>query len=279
MTGIPTGNPTMLSDDAYAAATDHLSKFTVTGTTITADAAVASVSITQAGKSYEQDLTLSLVRRDLGIFDVWRVDGSNLPNVYISYARPDGMGLTVNGVDFGVIVGSYQYDVPAFPATWEFAPEGGTDFYDAAPVSVTTRFEGEGASTTAALPVTLTDAGVASANAAMSAQLDACMAQATMNPGPGCGFGLTDDGQFTNAVYSNVVWTLDQRPTVTFGDWRTNFGWAVVPGTPGSLSATAEFTADEGDGDASGTVPDFMQHGTITTIDDAGVATFVSDYQ
>lgn len=277
MMGIPTDTPTMLDDHAYAAGADHITKFTVSSVTVTGEDAVATVELSQAGATYQQKVTLGLIRHDLGIFEVWRVDASNLATVYLSYARPDGMSLTVNRVDFDELAGAYEYDAPAFPGTWQFAPVGGTDFYDAAPVSVTTRLDGD--RSTAALPINLTDAGIASATAAMAAQLDGCLAQATIAPAPGCGFLLRDDGEYENAEFSNIVWTLDARPTATFGDWRTDVGWAVIPGTPGAMSATAEFTSDDGDGDTTGTVSGYVQRGTITTIDDAGIATFVSDYE
>lgn len=279
MTDVPTGNPAMLNPEAYAAATDRISGFTVLDATTDDDGddAVATVEIEQGAESYEQKITLSLVRRDLGLFDVWRVDGSNLATVYVSYARPEGMDLTVNGSDFGVLVGSYEYNARALPGTWEFAPTNDTDFYTAEPVTVITRFAD--AKATAALPVVLTEAGVTAATAAVNAQLDGCTAQSSMNPGPACGFGLTDDGTYANAVYSNIVWSIAARPTFTFGDWRTEFGWALVPGTGGHLTATADFDSDEAYGTAEGSVTDFIQRGSISGIDESGVATFVSDYE
>jgi hypothetical protein len=271
MTALPEGNPVLLQPDTYAGVTDPISDFTVIDTDIDGKVAEVTVEFVQGSETYTQELTLSLIKRDLGIFDVWRVDGSNLPGVYVSFARPDGMDLSVNGTDFGVLVGSYEYDVPALPGTYTFTPEGTTEFYTAEPVTVTIRFDGPESTTSVALPVTLTEAGAASAQAAVNAYLDSCLAQPVLAPSGNCGFSIAQD----DGTYTNIRWTLLVRPTVSFGDYRSGRGWAVIPEAPGSMRLDADYELPGEYGTAEGTISGFKQAGFVL-VDEAGVATFES---
>ncbi len=265
----PTGNPVLLSDAAVPAASDRLTGFTVVSTTTDDERTTVTVEIEQAGETDTVDLPLVLVRRDGGILDVWRIHPEALPTVYVTYPRPEGMELTVNGTPFGMLAGAFEVDVPAFPGTYVFEPRGGTDSYDAEPTSVTVRFGSDG---TAALPVRLTEAGEAAARAAVNAHLDACLAQPVLAPVGDCGFWVIDDG----ATYTNIRWTLLARPTVTFGDYTDRGGWAVLPETPGSMRFDADYSLPGESGTAEAVFDAYEQAGVITGFDDAGAATFES---
>jgi hypothetical protein len=238
LTSIPSGNPVLLQPDTYEATPDTISGYTVLDSSTDGATSTVTVEFEQAGETYTQDLSLSLVRRDLGVFDVWRVDGSNLPSVYVSYARP----------------------------------VGATDYYSAEPVSITLRFDGPDSSTTALLEVLLTEAGTASAQAAVNAHLDGCLAQPVLAPGPNCGFGVIQD----DATYSNIRWTLLTRPTVTFGAFRPDSGWAVIPASPGSLRFDADYETSSEYGTAESSFNALEQAGVIVSIDENGVAEFES---
>lgn len=265
----PTGNPVLLSEAAVPAAADRVTGFRVLSTTTEGERTTVTVEVDQAGETDTVDLPLVLVRRDGGILDVWRIHPEALPTVYVTYPRPDGMDLTVNGAPFGVLVGAFEVDVPAFPGTYVFEPEGGTDSYDAEPASVTVRFGSDG---TAALPVRLTEAGEASARAAVDAHLDACLAQPVLAPAGDCGFWVIDDG----ATYTNIRWTILARPTVTFGDYTDRGGWAVLPASPGSIRFDADYSLPGESGTAEAVFDGLEQEGVITGFDEAGAATFES---
>lgn len=265
----PTGNPVLMSDATVPAPADRVTGFRVISATTEGERTTVIVDVDQAGETDTVELPLVLVRRDGGILDVWRIHPDVLPTVYVTYPRPDGMDLTVNGAPFGVLVGAFDVDVPAFPGTYVFEPEGGTDSYDAEPASVTVRFGSDG---TAALPVTLTAAGEESARAAVNAHLDACLAQPVLAPSGDCGFWIIDDG----ATYTNIRWTMLARPTVTFGDYTDRGGWAVLPDAPGSIRFDADYSLPGESGTAEAVFDALELEGVITGFDDAGAATFES---
>lgn len=269
---LPAGTPVLLQPDTYAAATDRITGYTVLGGSTENDRARVKVEVHQGGETYTQELSLTLVRRDLGLLDVWRVDGDNLPTVYITYAHPEGMGLTVNGKEFELAAGSFEVGIPAFPGTYAFEPTGVTEYYSTEPATTTLRFDGPGSSETVAFDVTLTAAGVAAAQRAVDARLDECLAQPVLAPGPNCGFSVAEDG----ATYTNIRWTLLARPTVSFGAYRTGAGWAVIPVSSGSMRVDADYTSGGESGIAESVVEGYDQSGFITSIDENGVAVFES---
>lgn len=269
LTGRPGGQTTLIGDDTTP--TDGVTDFHIVSTTVEGTEATVTAEVTIAGETSSVDVPLRLVRRDLGIFDVWRVDSAVLPTVYISFARPDGMDLTVNGGSLAAFDGPSESAVPALPGTYVFEPTGGTDLYGAEPVTVTVGFGDKG---TAALPVRLTDAGTAAAQAAVNAQLDACVGQATLVPSGNCGFAASDDG--AGATYTNIRWEILVRPTVTFGDYTERDGWVVTPATPGSLRVTADYDLPGEYGTAEANIDGVEQAGRITGFTPDGVASFES---
>jgi hypothetical protein len=269
LVGRPGGQTTLIGDDTTP--TNGVSEFHVLSTSVDGADATVVAEVTIAGQTSSVDVPLQLVRRDLGVFDVWRVDPALLPTVYISFARPDGMDLTVNGGSLAALDGPSESSVPALPGTYVFEPTGGTDFYGAEPVTVTVGFGDRG---TAALPVRLTDAGTAAAQAAVNAQLDACVGQAALVPSGNCGFGATDDG--AGATYTNIRWEILVRPTVTFGEYTERDGWAVTPASPGSLRMTADYDLPGEYGTAEANIDGVEQAGRITGFDPDGIAAFES---
>lgn len=270
LASIPAGNPALLQPDTYEATGDRITGYSILETSTEGDRAVASVEFEQAGETYTEELELERVGKDLGVFDVWRIDGASMPIVYLTYPRPDGMGLDVNGTELGGFENAYQLEVPAWPGTYEFVPTGATDEYGSEPVTVTVRFGGMDASTTAALTVELTEAGTAAATAAVNARLDSCLAQPALNPGPNCGFGVVQD----DATYTNIRWTLLARPAVAFGSY-TSDGWAVSTSAPGSMRLDADYSTASETGTAESVIDGFEQGGFILSFTD-GAAEFES---
>ncbi|MGX5681580.1 hypothetical protein [Schumannella luteola] len=275
LASIPSGNPVLLQPDTYAATDDRIEGYSVVSATVDGATATVTVEIEQGGERSTHELPLALVRKDLGLFDVWRVTSDALPTVYVTYARPDGMGLDVNGTEFDGLSGAFDLNVPAFPGTYVFEPTGSTDYFAAEPVTVTLSFanaDDSDGSTTVALDVELTDAGVAAATAAVNATLDACLAQPVLAPQPNCGFGAIQD----DATYTNIRWTLTARPGVSFGTYSAGDGWAVIPTSPGSMRLDADYETATEYGTAESVIDGFEQSGFIRSIDEAGSAVFES---
>lgn len=269
LVGRPGGQTTLIGEGT--APTDGVTAFQVVSSSVEGAEATVVAEVTLAGETNTVEIPLQLVRRDLGVFDVWRVDSTILPTVSITYARPDGMDLTVNGGTLAAFDGPSESGVPALPGTYVFEPTGGTDLYAADPVTVTVGFGDRG---TAALPVHLTDAGRSAAQAAVNAALDACVGQPTFAPVGNCGFQALDDG--AGATYTNIRWEILVRPTVTFGDYTDHGGWAVSPASGGTLRMTADYDLPGEYGTGEATVDNVEQAGWITGFDADGIAAFES---
>lgn len=267
--GVPTGNPVLLGDEVYAAATNRISAFEILDGDSTGPKATVTASITQGDQEYEIDFALSRVKFDF-VFEVWRVDGSALPSFEVAFSRPEGVGLTANGVDMGV-TDAFEGQVPAFPGSYVFAASGTNDLMTVEPVTEAVAFD---EAVNATLSLKLTEQGAAAANGAVNGFIDGCLSQQVMSPVGGCGFGITEDG----TTYTNQHWTTPGRPTFTYGEWRSDTftigGWFVTPSGP----MTLDWNADWSDGTATGSVSGYVIRGFVS-IDDAGVATFDSEYE
>lgn len=272
----PTGPGYLLQDGVLEAASAGISDYTIVGTSEGPDMATLEVEITQGEETYTTELYVHKVGREALFFTTWRVDESALPTVRIAFPRPAGMSLAVNGVDLPEYTTATVLDVPALPGTYTFEPVGGTDLYSAETVTIAPHL-GSSQNLDAELPVTLTEAGVTAAQAAVNAQLDGCVAQATTAPGPACNFSIIDNSGYP---YTTLTWTLLTRPTVTFEAYdgsrgsELSAGWAVVPADPGSLRFDASGSDASYEYTGSGGVDRFYQAGVIT-IDD-GQVTFTS---
>lgn len=258
MAGVANAPDTLLDPEVFAAATDRITEYTVLSSSTLGDEARVTIEATQGSETTEQEIVLVLAGRDLGLFDVWRVSGEILPRVELSYVRPEEMRLAIGGVSVEASGDELSFQLPALPGTYVFEPTGSTEWFAAEPVTVTVGFDG--ATTPVTLPVTLTEAGSASARTAIDSRLDGCLAQTILRPEPNCGFGVTQD----DATYTNIRWTLLTRPTVTFGDYVSGQGWPVTAASPGSMRMDADFTRGSESGAAASTVDGFEQAGAIT---------------
>ncbi|UDF14515.1 hypothetical protein LH407_06545 [Antiquaquibacter oligotrophicus] len=275
LAGAPNGPDFLLADGVYEASSGGITDYRIIGSDRNFDTAIVRVEITQDGDTYTADLQTENTGRELVFFDSWRVAPESLPTVRIDYPRPADMSLAVNGVEIPSFTTGTVLGVPALPGTYTLDAVGGTENYGAESVTVSPRF-GSAGDLDAELPVTLTEAGAASAQAAVNAHLDGCLAQATFTPGPACNFAISNTSGYP---YTTITWTLNARPTVTFEAYTGNSGsslsagWPVVPGDDGSATLSASGSDASYEYTGSGTVNVF-QTGVITFPD--GTAVFTS---
>lgn len=270
---LPDGNKALLSDAVYSATEDRPTGFEIVSTEVDGSRATVSVVVTQAGEEFSYDLALERVDRVV-LYDVWRVNADALPTVDVSFPRPASVTLDVNGTDLALLDGSFVTNLPALPGRYDFAPQGLTDYYTAEPVTVNVTFDDSGTSKQARLKTELTEAGIASARAAASNHLNACLAQATLHPSGRCGIdAIPGPGQ----NYTNLRWTITAAPGLSFDGWSQQ-GWAVVTDSPAQFRLDADFTNSEGYGNSWWTWDDYYLWGKVTEISPDGVAVYVSDY-
>jgi len=273
VTGLAPASRGLLGDDMFASATDRITGYTIDEKAIeldtTAGTASVVVDVVQGDETYTQNIELVRVSRDVGLFDVWRVSAASLPTVAFTYSSPDTMGLAVNGTELSSLDGSGSYRLPVLPGTYDFEATGVTEWVTADPAVAIARFDN---SPVIEIPVVLSEAGTASAQSAVDATLDACIAQATLAPQPNCGFFITQD----DATYTNIRWSLVTRPTVSFSPYTAGRGWEVVSESSGSMRMDADFTRGSESGTAEGSVDNFSQAGWITSVTEEGTALFES---
>lgn len=273
--GAPTGNAALLTEEVYSAATDRITAFEITKSTVDGSTATVNTALTQGGETYEYAFTLTRVDTDV-VWDVWNIDGEAIPGYEVSFARPDGVEPTINGASVG-LMSAFEGFVPALPGTYEFAASGTTDSYTVEPVSETVTFASDGP-VNASLAVILTEAGEAAARAAYSAHLGGCLSQQTIHPPDDCGFYVIDDGY----TYSNIRWTVAAAPVFSFGDWRPDTfqepGWFVIVETPGRIDFAADITTATHYGTGTATFEGYRPQGYIAGFDENGVATYKSYY-
>jgi hypothetical protein len=265
----------LLSNEAYAASTNHLDGFTMGPTRISGGTALVSAEIHQGGTSYREDFTLEKAGKELLFFDRWKLEPVELGSVTVSVDGPDE-ALTVDGrpLDPGDAQGA-PLTLDAFPGDYEVAIAGSNDYFSAEPATASVvgmSPVNAGSAATAAIETTLTDKGTASAQAAMDAFVDGCAAQPVLKPTGGCSYeAIGTPGK----TYTDIVWTVTVRPTFTFGSW-TGDGWSVSTATTGQFDATADVVEDATGltGTATASIPNVSYAGWITSIGPDGVAVF-----
>lgn len=265
---VPEMSP-LLADKVYSAATDRISAFTVTGTAVEGDHATVSATITQGATESDRSFTLTRVGRD-AVFDIWSIDGGQLPTFRIAFPRPDSVNLTANGV----AIDKFPVEVPALPGTYAFAANGTTEQFDVAPAAGTVSFAKADTKVKVPLSVILTEQGATAAQSAVAAHMAACFAQTVLAPTGGCGYSVIDEDP---PSLSNQRWTLLTPPTFTFGAWAgtgADGGWPLIPGAGGSL----RWDADIPNGTADTSWSDYMPSGYIKSFGEDGTAVYVSKY-
>lgn len=268
----PGGPGYFLVDGVYAGATDTISGYRVLDSSRQGGMAAVTVEVQQGDQVYTARVPLVKTGRDLLFFDRWAISPDVLPKARIINPRPAGMGLLINGVDTPAFTGGIQFDLRALPGTYTLEATGGGDLYGAEPVSAPLLL-GAADNVNIDVSIVLTEAGIAAAQQAVDAQFDACVAQASVAPGPGCGFRVTGTDGLT---LTTLTWSITTRPTVAFepydGSAVLSAGWPVVSDGAGSL----KFSASGPDGSGDAFVGGVNQQGVIVFRD--GVAEFISGF-
>jgi hypothetical protein len=256
----------------YSSAKHRITSYKIESTKITGDKAVVEVKLKTDSGSWVQRFDLVTSHKFL-IFDVWTIDGDSLPTVDLTDDRPDGVIVTVNGVQIqknGVSDSTFF----ALPGDYRFAIVGDSSLIkaDSHDAQITT-FDHD---KKVALSVQLTDDGVTSARAAVDDFLNGCIAQEVLTPDGDCGYGATDDPNFPNETLSNIFWSIKQRPVVSFDSWQDG-GWTVKTDTAGTLEMQADFRDGRYYGQGIAIIDSYNIQGFVELKDDALV--FTSGYE
>ena len=220
----------LLTDAAYGQASDRITSFTVLETTVSGTTGAVSVRIAQGDHSYVTGFDIA--RASANPFEPWRLAKQQLPAISLRLQAQLDVPLRIGGVDFAVAGGSLTQRV--FPGSYETSPrESGA--FDVGYATATATFDAARPAPVR-VPVGLTEAGKASADAAVNAWLTTCIASTELHP-EGCPFQAVPEASVT---YSNGRWTIQRQPQFALGDWSDQAeGWPVTPSSPGYVTFSA----------------------------------------
>lgn len=255
----------LLTDDAYAAASERVTAYRITKTTLAGKLAKVTASISLGTESFTQDFTLERGAAKSGLFfDTWSLKAPELSTLVIDEAMPGGAEIRIPGVSAEAVhdAASGLEGLRAFPGVYEVSIED-NEWFEVQPVDGVVA--GFGGVVTATLTATLTAAGHTEVERAVNAYIDGCAASTELVPA-GCGFGLRTEGY----TASDIRWSLDSRPVVAIEDH--NGVLAVTGVTPGYLSMTCTGTKPDGTvGLCTNVEPvEFSVNGYILRFGDAG---------
>ncbi|WP_416393909.1 MULTISPECIES: hypothetical protein [unclassified Curtobacterium] len=259
----------LLTDAAYAKAKDRITGYRIAATRDDGDTATVTAYLRQAGRDVSSTFTLDKTGTEWGVFPVWELEPPRLGAVDVSLRGPTGTKVSVAGQSV-VTSKDGTVTLTALPGSYDVAVDGGKWFSAKASTATVTGFGGT-ASSPVSMTTELTSAGKQSAQAAVDAWVDGCIASTDAAPA-GCSFYAY--GQDAAYTYSNQKWTLDTRPTVSIGAWAAN-GWLVTTTSFGRATFTADISGPGGVGTASAGPMNVNASGYVTEFTDAG-ATFRS---
>lgn len=264
-----TKSDVLLTDAAYAKATDRVTGYRITSVRQDGDTATVSAYLTQAGRQVPATFTLDKAGTDWGVFPKWSLQAPRLGGVTVVVQGPPKSTVTVAGQRVTTdTLGALS--LKALPGAYAVAVDGG-GWFSADSQTAAVRGFGAAPSSQLTLTTTLTDKGKQAATAAVDAWVDGCVASTSTTP-EGCSFYAY--GENPANTYTNQKWTLDSRPTIDVGGW-SNTGWIVTTSSFGSATYTADFTGPAGAGTATAGPINVNASGYVTGFSDSG-ATFVS---
>ena len=259
----------LLTDAAYAKATDRVTGYRIAATRDDGDTATVTAYLRQGGHDVSSTFTLDKTGSDWGLFPVWKLEAPRLGAVDVSVRGPSGAKVSVGG-QATTTSKDGTVTLTALPGTYDVALDGGK-WYAADATKATVSGFGGTASSPVAMTTKLTAAGEQAAKAAVDGWVDGCIASTDVAP-KGCSFyAYGEDSAYT---YTNQKWTLDARPTVAVGDWVSS-GWLVTTTAMGRATFTADISGPGGVGTASAGPMNVNASGYITGFTDSG-ATFRS---
>jgi hypothetical protein len=270
--GVPDGMfPDLLTDEAYAAAGDHITGYTVSTAGVDTEGATVIAEIEQGDSQFTKSFRLTRSGREAVFVDTWALDPIDYSSITVSFDGPAGTDLTVNGAAIDATAANIlSHPIAALPGSYVVsatAPDGKVQIADDTVTVSSFSAEAEGG-VDAVLSSTLTPEGEAAGQAAAAGYLDACLAQPVLAP-EGCDFyAEATDGE----VVTNLVWSVDPRPTFTIGAWTPD-GWEVLPDSPGTIIADGDYSLPSGEfGTVRYTLSNYSYGGYLNIVD--GVMTF-----
>ena len=268
----------LLSDEVYREAENRITGFTLGEPTVDGEKATVVATITQGDEKYDTTFALASAGKTLLFWNDWKLAALPLASVAVDFDAPSDLGLEVGGaeLDRADLGGDSLY---ALPGDYAFSsPDDNANYTAESAVASVVGFGGRAGvdpidPVDVSFPVTLTDAGAAAALASANADIDACAAQAVLEPA-GCGFSMRGT---PGIEPSNIRWTVTTRPTATFGAWDGG-GFPVVAETSGRLDFAADGreTSTGDTGTLTGDVDGYSFRGSVTFVD--GAAVYASQY-
>ncbi|CAN5499795.1 hypothetical protein BH09ACT4_BH09ACT4_08360 [soil metagenome] len=265
------GAPTSpyFDNDVYSKADNRVTRYTVTGSTEIGSTAQVTVDLTTRNGGWTDVLQLTRIGSD-GPFPVWAIDGSTMPTVEMSWFAPDGVGLSVNGVELDPATIAGRTSFPVLPGVYDVTQSAASDVYAVAPQQLDiASFAQSGAPEQLDVSVTLAEDAATTANRALRNFLDACIQQKRAAPKGQCGFKVTTGG--TN--YTRIKWTIVVRPTAEYGAYDgTGFEVATIK------KGTFKFRGENSRYIGKATIKGYEYLGYVT-LNENGDASFFSGYE
>lgn len=259
----------LLTDAAYAKASDHVTGYRIAGTRTDGDTATVQAVLRQDGRDVPTTFTLDRTDTDWGVFPVWELEAPELGRVEVSVEGPASTAVEVAGERVETSRDGTAR-LAALPGTYPVSVDG-EKWFTAEDGSARVAGFGAAGSAPVAMTTSLTDAGQQAAQQAVDRWVDGCVASTDAAPA-GCSFyAYGEDPAYT---YSNQEWSLEQRPEVTVGGWLAR-GWAVSTTKAGRATYTADISGPGGVGTASAGPMNVNASGYISGFSDSG-ATFES---
>lgn len=264
----------LLTDEVYSKAQDRISAFAIIGTTISGKGAAVVVRYTQGGQQIRQTFQLRSVRKDLFVFDHWRLAPVPLGTARVTVDGPDDVAVTIAGEPVRLKNGAGA--LRALPGQYVVGSKDTAAFTTWDSDATVTGLGAHAVVSAGAVELTLTARGRAEATKAVNGWIDHCVASTALVPS-GCSFGLSSAG-LAGVALSNQKWTLVTRPTFTIGAWDGH-GWDVNLLEAGAVTFRADARDAAGD---SGTITSVsaipVKVGGLITELDTGHAVFTSNH-
>jgi len=267
----PLGNSDLMSDDIYRAAKHRITSYQIESATTKGDQARVSVKLRTDSGSWTQVFDLVTTSHVL-IWNVWTVDGHDIPQITLEDTRPAGVTITAN--ELAVQKNNADYtSYYALPGSYTFAVESDNSLVAGDSHSVSIHSMTGARDVKVQLRFRLTDDGIAAGRTAVDQYLDGCLAQATLAPTGDCGFYVEND---PTGTISNIIWSITRRPVVSFDDWQDD-GWTVKTDTAGVFEMDGTYRGSQGYGDVSALFTSYDVQGYLDL--DQGKIVFHSTYK
>lgn len=263
----------LLSDTAYAKATDRITSFRVEGPVTRGATTTVSATILQGGNKRRQTFT---VEHSGGIpgLPLWKLAPVSVDTVAFEVHGPEGTTYSVAGIQPKSQPLGTTVTLRALPGTYPVAFASVSKNYRIAGADVASTPAGE--TTASRFVAQLSPDGETAARHAIDMWLDGCVASSNTAP-DACPFlvdATTSDGLSVGSVH----WTLDDRPTVTVAAGWSNGGWAVASGT-GTVTASATLTRPTDGATGQGrTDPISFGYAGVITFGADGAAVFTPQF-